>query len=218
MTVADTGSLNDALELDPSPRPSMRGCLLGARPMIGGLGAGGLKILACSWFALGLGTLSLLPNAAGADKTVRIAAGQGPQADPSVQTTARAPQQVSPSKLVPASERHTSRATRAEDAPGVVTPDVAGGPLSTGTTADGPAAGQASDASNPSATPGPPAPPAPVEPTVAEASPEPLPAADVLEVLPLPVPPVPPLPPIPPLPAELPLPGVADVTSGLGLP
>jgi hypothetical protein len=215
MTVADAVSPDDALDLNRSPRPSLRGCLLGARPMIGGLGAGGIKILACSWFALGLGTLSLLPNAAGAHRTVRIAAAQGPRADASIQTTAPVPEHLSSSKLLPRSQRHTPRATPAGDAPGVVIPDAPGSPLSTGATGDVPGAGQASDASNPSATPNP---TASVEPETGEALPdplpEPLPAANVLDVLPLPVPPVPP---IPPLPAD-PLPAVPAVTSGLGLP
>jgi hypothetical protein len=207
MTAADTSSMDDALELEPSPRASLRGCLLGARPAVGGLGAGGLKILACSWFAVGLGTLSLLPSDAGAHKTVHITA-QSPRAAVGIQTAQR-PRQVSSSKRLAASPGRTTRPTPAGNAADAATIDAPGSPRGEGAADVHAAEITASAPANPSAAP---APAVPVKPPVVDATPEPLPLPnDLEEVVPLPLPSTLPIPP-------LPLPDVGAATSGLPLP
>jgi hypothetical protein len=209
--LVETVSMDDASELDPSARGSLRGFLLGARPVIGGFGAGGLKLLACSWFALGLGTLSLLPNAAGAHRTVRMTAEQ-PRVDAGPGSGAHGDAHRAISKPVPARHRRMPQATPADSRTGVATLDVPVGPRGAGLQGDATATGPAAGSSNPSAAS---ASPGPAEPVIAT-PPDPLPQPPIVDLPPLPVPSTLPVPPLPPLP--LPLPDVGSATSGLPLP
>ena len=45
------GGLDDVSGFDRAPTLPLRAWSAGLRPLLGGPGAGGLKLLACSWFA-----------------------------------------------------------------------------------------------------------------------------------------------------------------------
>jgi hypothetical protein len=206
VSAVDATLMDDVLELDVSGRISLRDWLSGARPVVGCLGAGGLKILACSWFALGVGGLGLLPGDAGAHRTLQISAGS-PRPDAVSRTTA---QRRGALPTTP-----PTRASRAAVQP--VRSDTSGTPEAT--------AGGVDEAADP-ATPGagsakPPAAPVPAAtagPTPGTGLQEPPPPPNVLDVVAPVLETVAP-PPLPvPLPVSLPVPDVTAVTGELGLP
>jgi hypothetical protein len=202
-------SMGDVSEFDSTPALSPRSFLLGARPVAGALGASGLKLLACSWFAIGLGTLTLLPGAGSARQTVRIAPA-GPRADAGVTELAQpSADRVPASRSQLSARRHPPHATPAEPAAGVATLDAPNVPAAE--TPD-PPTGNGGSAAPPAGS----ATPQPAASTDAGETPEPPPEPpSVLDVVTLPPPPTLPAP--PPVP-QLPLPDVSDATSSLGLP
>jgi hypothetical protein len=193
----------DVCELDGAPRFSFRGCLAGARPVAGGLGAGGLKLLACSWFALGVGGLGLLPSDSGAHPSAQTQiVVDSPRADARGRTTSRAsafaPQAPAPGR------REAVEAGRANPATGAATVDVADSPAA-------PAAPETANAPKPTTAP-----------SAVGSPPEPAPVSNVLDAADPVVPAIEPPATVPPLPVQLPVPDpipvVTAVTEQVGLP
>jgi hypothetical protein len=200
--------MEDVSEFDATPRLSLRGCLVGARPLAGGLGAGGLKLLACSWFALGVGGLGLLPKDSGAHRTVQIAA-ESPRADAGGQ----AARQLD----LPFTTALPRRAAPRVESPSVIATEDAtpGGDMSAA-----PPAAATESAPAPGGALKPSAPAASVGPSADSSLSETPPPTSVVDPVPpvLPTAPDPPI--VPPLPVPLPVsvPDVTAVTGELGLP
>jgi hypothetical protein len=204
--------MDDVSEIDAT-RISMRDWLSGARPVVGCLGAGGLKILACSWFALGVGGLGLLPSDSGAHRSAQIAA-ESPRAETVSRTTAQrrgaflntAPARPHREAVLPA--RSDTGATADDTASGVDDP--------AGPAAPGPTGAEGADGgSKPSAAP---VPGAAAGPSPESGLPEPPPPPNVLDVVGPVLPAVPPSPLPVPLPVSVPVPDLTAVTGELGLP